>query len=636
MLDFLRQRKRNWVIILFLGVIVVTFALFVGSGSLRDQGAGDVAEINGEIISQREFALQYERALQRYREILKDSLTPEMIKGLNLKANLFEELVQKKLVLQEARRLGIVVTDDELAQHLARVPEFQIGGRFSKSRYLQILEVNRLAPAQFEEEQRDQLTLQRLYSIVLDSVHVTDAEVRERYLVEQEKINLAFVKLSVGDFLAEVKLTDDDIKKYYERNRDSLKEPLRVQVEYLSYPYAQFAPAMQVSNPEIEEYYKANLDSKLRKPKEVKVRYVSMRLAPDADAGQRKAARERADRVVKEARGGKDFAELAKRESDDPSAPKGGDAGWIVQGQTAPDVEKVIFSLAKGAVSDVVETPVGFQIFKVEDIKAERTPSLKEAAAEITRILKNEKAKREAARIADRDREKALSGAEFAALAAESGAKLSETPLISSGQIIPAIGENQEFYKSAFSLTAKELSPLIEGKDAYYILRLKQRREPAVPPLESVRARIEKSVKESKAYELALQKGNNLLDQLKKDKDIGALGQAHHLKVEETGWFSRSAQQIPRIGELSEMRGGPLLVSEQKPIAERLYTQKDALYIFALKARQAADMEQFEKQKDALKKQALAESRQRTLVKFLESLKAKATIKPNLAFLEQS
>src|SRR5262245_3125905 len=328
MLDFLRKRKRNWIIILFLGIIVVTFALFVGSSKLRDHGTTEVAEVNGEAITQREFVLQYERAVQRYREILKGSLTPEMLKGLNLKGNLIEELIQKKLVLQEARSLGLSATDDDLANYLSRAPEFQIGGRFSKDRYLQILQANRLVPAQFEEEQRDQLTMQRLYGVILDSVRVADAEVRDRYLLEQEKINLAYIRLPIADFAGEVKLTDDDVRKYYERNRESLKEPLKVQVEYLSYPFAQYAGAIQSSDQEIEEYYKANLDSKFRKPKEAKIRYITMRVLPDADPTRKTAARERAERIVKEARAGKDFGELAKRESDDTTASKGGDAGW--------------------------------------------------------------------------------------------------------------------------------------------------------------------------------------------------------------------------------------------------------------------------------------------------------------------
>jgi peptidyl-prolyl cis-trans isomerase D len=636
MLDFLRKRKRNWIIVLFLGVIVVTFALFVGSGKLGDTGRGEVAEVNGEIISQREFALQYERAVQRYREILKGSLTPEMIKGLNLRANVLEELIQRKLVIQEARSLGLTATDDDLANHLTKAPEFQIAGRFSKDRYLQILQANRLVPGQFEEEQRDQLTMQRLYSIILDSVQVTDAEVRERYRLDQEKLNLHYIKLPVSDFISQVKLADDEIKKFYERNKESLKEPLKVQVEYLTYPYDQFASSIQLTDKEIEEYYQANLESKFRKPKEAKIRYISIGVAPEADANQKNSVRERAGRIVKEARGAKDFAELAKRESDDPSAAKGGDAGWIAQGQMMPTIEKVIFSLGKGEVSEPIETPAGFQIFKVEETKNEKTPTLKEANAEIVKTLKSEKAKGEAAKIADRDREKALSGGDFNKLAQESGAKVSTTNWIATGQAVPEIGENQEFYKNAFALGPKEVSPIIEGNNSYYILRLKQRLEPTVPPLENVSGQIEKRLKESKAYEMAQQKGNNLLEQLRKEKDISQLAQANGLKVEETGWFLRSAPQLPKIGELAEMKAGPISLSSQKPFPEKLYTQKDVLYLIAFKDSQGADMGQFEKEKETLKKQALAESRQRALIKFLEGLKAKAKIKFDSAFLEES
>jgi peptidyl-prolyl cis-trans isomerase D len=636
MLDFLRKQKRNWGITILLGIIIIVFIAFYGGSKYRDSTTAEVAEVNGEIISQREFALQYERAVQRYREILKGSLTPEMIKGLNLKANLIEELIQKKLVLQEARSLGLLATDDDLADHLGKAPEFQIAGRFSKDHYLKILQANRLVPGQFEEEQRDQLTMQRLYSIILDSVQVTDAEVRDRYRLDQEKLNLYYIKLPVSDFVSQVKLNEDETKRFYERNRESLKEPLKVQVEYLNYPYEQFASAIQVSDKEIEEYYQANLESKFRKPKEAKVGYISIRLPPEADANQKKAARERADRIVKEARGGKNFAELAKRESDDPSAAKGGDAGWVTQGQMEPTVEKTIFSLGKGQISNPVETPAGFQIFKVEDMKNEKTPTLKEANPEIIKSLKNEKAKREAAKIADRDREKALSGSDFNKLAQESGAKVSVTNWLSAGQIVPEIGDNQEFYRNAFALAPKDVSPIIEGNNAYYILRLKQRIEPTVPPLENARGQIEKGLKESKAYEMALQKGNSLLEQLRKDKDIAKLAQANDLKLDETGWFSRSAPQLPKIGELAEMKAGPIAVSSQKPIPDRLYTQKDVLYLFAFKDSQGADMGQFEKEKDILKKQALAESRQRALIKFLEGLKAKAQIKVNTAFLEES
>ncbi|MGH7817069.1 MAG: SurA N-terminal domain-containing protein [Candidatus Binatia bacterium] len=637
MLDFLRKRKRHWIIVFFVFIIAAVFALFYGGSSkFGDRASAEVAEINGEIISQREFALHYQRAVERYREMLKGSLTDEMIKGLNIKGNLIEELIQKKLVLQEARSLGLTASDDDVATQLAKVPEFQAGGRFNKERYLQILQANRLLPGEFEEDQRDQLTLNRLYSVILDSVQVNEAEVRERYRLDREKINLHYIKLAHSDFLSEVKLTDDDIKKFYDRSKESLKEPLKLQLEYLAYPYDRFGAAVQVSDKEVEEYYQANQSSKFRKPKEIKVRFISLRGKPDVDAKQKAALRARAEAIVKEARGGKDFAQLAKRDSDDPSAAKGGDLGWLTQGQLPPQLAP-IFELEKGKVSDVIDTPMGFQIFKIEDTKAEKTPTLKEATAEITTALKADKAKWEAGKIAERDREKALSGADFNTLAKESGVTVSVTHWLANGEVAPEIGQNQEFYKSAFSLGAKEISPIIAGNTSYYLLRVKERKEPAVPPLESVRRQIEKGLKESKAYELALTKGNNLLDQLKKEKEISKLAATNNLKLDETGWFQRNAPQLPKIGELADLRSGAgLTLSAQRPIPDKLYTQRDAAYIVAFKDSQAADMEQFEREKENLKKQALAESRQRALIKFLESLKAKANIKVNNALVEAS
>jgi peptidyl-prolyl cis-trans isomerase D len=280
---------------------------------------------------------------------------------------------------------------------------------------------------------------------------------------------------------------------------------------------------------------------------------------------------------------------------------------------------------------------MGFQIVKIEDTKAEKTPTLKEAAAEITATLKIDKAKGEAGKLAERDREKALSGADFNIFAKESGATASVTNWLANGEVAPEIGQNQEFYKNAFALSGKEISPIVSGASAYYLLRVKERKEPAVPPLENVRAQIEKGLRESKAYELALQKGNGLLDQLKKEKDITKLAAANKLRLEETGWFQRNAPQLPKIGELADLRaGGGLTLSAQRPIPDKLYTQRDAAYLIAFKDSQPADMERFEKEKDNLKKQALAETRQRALIKFLESLKAKATIKINNAFVEAS
>jgi len=634
MLDVLRKRKRSWIIIFLLGLIIVVFIAFYGGNKLGDSSAQDVAEVNGEVITQREFALHYQKALERYRELLKGSLTPELEKTLNLRGTLLEELIQKRLLLQEARKLGLAANDEDLMRAIAQVPDFQVNGRFNKERYLQLLRANRINPGQFEEEQREQLTIQRLYSILLDAVHVTEAEVRDRYRFEQEKINLDFIRLPISKYLSEVKLTEEEIKNFYERQKDALKEPLKVQVEYLSYPFDRFSSAAQVTDKEIEDYYQANREAKFHKPKEVKVRYILLRAG--ADAKPKEEAQTRADRILKEARAGKDFAQLAKQESADSTAVKGGDVGWLTQGQLPPLLDKTVFGLAKGQISDAIETPAGLHILKVEDVREEKTQSLKDATAEITRTLKTEKGKREAVKLADSSREKALAEADLVKLAKETGTVVNVTRPFTKGEILPEIGQAPEFYKMALSLSSKEIGPVIEGTNAYYVVRIKQRDEPKVPPLEAVRSKIETSLKESKAHEMLQQKAKGLLEELRKEKNLGKLAQQNGLKLEETGWFPRGAAQLPKIGELSEVKSGGLTLSAQKPLPDKIYTQKDNAYIFTFKANQDADMERFDKEKEQLTNQALGEMRQQVMQQFVENLKTKAQIQVHLNSLEES
>jgi peptidyl-prolyl cis-trans isomerase D len=635
MLDFLRKKKRSWIITILLGLIIIVFVAFYGGSQQPTGVASNVAEVNGENISQREFIMHYQRAVERYREMFKGSFTPELLKNLNIKNSLLEEMIEARLVLQEARRLGLTATDEELMSAIAQLPEFQVNGRFNKERYIQLLRANRLTPAQFEEDQRKQLTIQRLLGILADAAHVTEAEVRERYRFEQEKINLQFIRFSASDDISEVKITDEDIQKFYDRNKESLKEPLRVQVEYLPYPFEQFSTPVQLTDKEVDDYYNANRATRFTTPKQAKVRYIMVSLDPGEDAKQKEAARVRANRIVAEARRGKNFTELARKESEDPSKEKGGEIGWLNQGQLPAALDKQIFALAKGEISEPIETPAGFHIVKVEDIKEARTQSLAEATPVITRELKLEKGKYEAAKIADRDREKAASGNDLAKVAQESGLSLKTTRLFSEGEVLPEIGPTQNFYKTALSLGAKEVSSVIEGPNAYYILKVKERKEAFVPPLDAVRGKIEKGLNESKAYEIAVQKANDLLDQLKKEPNLAKLARDKKLKLEETGWFTRNTQQLPKVGELQNLTVGSLALSAHKPIPDKIFTQTDAAFVFGFKEAQAADMAQFEKDKGQLMQQALAETRQRILLKFKDELKGKAKIEINSGPLEE-
>jgi peptidyl-prolyl cis-trans isomerase D len=635
MLDFLRKRKRSWIITLLLGLIIIVFVAFYGGTKYQDSGVSHVASVNGEIITQREFALRYQRELNRYRELFKGSLTPEMLKNLNLEALLLDDMINRKLVLQEAHRLGITVTDRELAEAIAKAPDFQLDGAFNKSHYLQLLSANRITPAEFEDEQRESLTLQRLYQVLFDSVRVSDAELEARYRMMREKINLQFIRLPLKDFTASAQVTDEEIRKYYEQNQASLKEPAKVQVEYLAYPYVKFAAGIKVTEQEIEQYYNENREAKFRKPREAKLSYISLRVVPEAPAEKKAAVKARAERIVAEARAGKDFEQLIKEVSADATAGGGGDAGWVTEGQFPEPLNKTIFSMAKNQVSDPVDAPGGLQILKVEDLREGKTLSVKEATPEITQILTAQKAKKNAGTAAERDHEKALSGIEFSQLERESGAALGTTRLFTSGETLSEIGDVPEFYKSAFALEPKAVSPIISANDAYYMLRLKQKKDAAVPPLEEVRQKIRQNLIDTKAQDAMMGKANALLEQLRKEKTIARVAEQNSLKVEETGLFARSATEIPKIGNLPELARG-IPVSAQNPVADKVYRQNDTAYVIAFKAQEPADMAQFAEEKDSLAQEARAEAQQRVLRNFIDRLKEKADIKVESLGLAQS
>ncbi|HEX2385105.1 MAG TPA: SurA N-terminal domain-containing protein, partial [Candidatus Binatia bacterium] len=392
MLDVLRKRKRSWVVTLLLGVIVIVFVAFYGGRNMREPGAEKVAEVNGETINQRDFAVQYQKALDLYRNMVKGELSPEAMKSLKLKSKVMDDMVDRRLLVQESRRLGIAVSDDELMSAIGRAPEFQIEGRFSKNRYLQVLGVNRMAAAQFEDQQREQLLVQKLVDVVQDSARVSDAEVRERYAFEHEKVDFAFIRVGAGDFLAQANVADQDVKNYYERNKAALTEPLKVRVEYVAYPFEHFSGKVEVTPQEIEDYYNRNREARFEKKKSMKLRHLLVR-AVGLDEAQKTVARAKADAALAEARAGKNFADLVKQYSDEQGAAQGGDLGWITRGQLMPALDAPVFALKKGDVSGIIESPLGYHIFKVDDVKEEKKTDLKEATPEIAKALKIAKGK---------------------------------------------------------------------------------------------------------------------------------------------------------------------------------------------------------------------------------------------------
>lgn len=635
MLDIIRKNKRSWIILFLLGVGVLAF-IMVG---VYPQGTQErivtIAEVNGDKITYTELEHHYQRLLNTYRQLLGGSLSANELANLNLRSGLLDELIQQRLMVQEARKLGLGVSDQELMEGIARNPSFQLAGRFNQNVYERALRAQGLTPGQFEAEQRNLFTIQKLYSLIQDSIPVTEDELKDRYRIENQRLNLSFVALKESDFTKDVSITEDEIREYYEKNKNALREPLKVSIEYLAYPTTHFASGVEVTDEEVEEYYSVYRDRRFREPESVRFRQIFMQ-APQGtlSTDARAKVRQQMEEVLGQAVSDGDFAQLAREHSQDSSAAQGGEMGFVQRGQLAPALEKAVFSLKEGEISDIVDTPYGFHILKAEEVKKEKIKTIEEVKEEIVKVLQREKATDRAARAIEEDREKNLDGTPFSRIAETRQLEVKQTRPFGAGEQLEEIGAVEPFYETALGLQPNQLSRIVEGPDAFYIMQLKERIAPHVPPLETVRSEVEKRLRERKAKDRAMEKARTILAELSEKKDFQTVAEAAGVPLQETGWFPRKQTQIPEIGAIQQIvQAGGLALSKAKPFPDQPYVQDGSIYVIALKEMEPADMDKYDQEKAKLTERLLAEKRQRAIEKFMERLKAKANIEIHPEFI---
>ena len=633
MLDVLRKRKRSWLVLLLLGVGVLAFVM-VGVGP---QGGQDqvvtIAQVNGEEITHTELERDYYRMLQTYRQLAGGRLSPADIEALNLRGQLLEELIDQRLLLQAARGLGLRVTDEELAEGITGNPAFHVGGRFDKDVYERTLRGQGLTPGEFEARQREALVIGKLRDLVQHSIPVTAAEVEERYRLDNEEIALGFVRFRTDDFLGEVTLEDEEIREYYDRNGPLLREPLKVRAAYVAYSVDRFAADVRVSDEDVQAYYDVYRDRRFRRPEGVKFSQIFFPApAQETTPEAQEEARKRLEEVRKQAEDGADFAELAKRHSQDESAAQGGDMGFVGRGQLTPPLDTALFALAENEVSGVVESALGLHLLKAVEKREAGFVELAEVRGEIVETLERERGGARAARAAEEDRERVLDGATLADAASKRGLQVSETRLFRPGESLEEIGDLDEFYRVALSLGPDRIGPVVSDSDALYLLQVSERIEPAVPPLEEVEDKVREMLTRRKARDLARSRADDLLTELEESPDLGKVAAGRGLTVEDTGLFPRKQAEIPEIGFLS-LPLGRLTLSRERPVAETAYVHDDSVYVLVLRKTVEADLAGLAGEREDLTRRVREEKRQRAFRQLIEHLKANAEIEIHPEFI---
>jgi peptidyl-prolyl cis-trans isomerase D len=630
-LKFIRRNAdAAWVKFMFVAIVVV-FIFWGMGGIVGGEKAQIVARVNQDVIEPVDFVRTYNHLLRAYQEVLKDNFKPEMMKMLDLKQRALDQLIQASLLEHEAERIGLRVDESEVRDSIKSVASFQQDGGFDKELYIRVLRANNLTPGEFEESERRELLTRKLQDLITAGVHVSEAEVHDRFQIENDKVNLRFIKFDAPAFLSAVTVTDDEVQAYYDKNKETFREPERVRIEYAVYPADKFVEQVEVTDTEVQEYYDAHR-SEYEKPERVHARHILFKVASDASPEAKEAARKHAEEILGRVKAGEDFAALAKQYSEDSSAEQGGDLGFFPRGQMVKSFEDVAFSLAPGATSEIVESPFGFHIIKVEAKEEAHTQSLDEARGQIVATLKHLKAQDVARTRAAADHDKIAGGMPLAAVAQAAGLTVATPPPFGQYEAISGIGTNPTLAKAALATHAGEVGPVVEAPPGSVVFRVIEHIDAHVPPLGEIRARVEDKVRSEHAQTLAKSKAEAALTQLQ-THDIDSVAAADHLEVGETGPFTRSGTALPVIGNAPDLKRAAFQLTPEKPVAPAVYTVMGNNVVAVLKERIPADEEKFKTEKDSLMRQAEERRKQQTMEEFINYLKAHAAIDVSQDFL---
>jgi peptidyl-prolyl cis-trans isomerase D len=617
MLPYLRKYSRSRVLYGFLAAVFIAW----GVGTVGLTRMDVIATVQGEPITRKQHTRTMSLLQRRYDNLSQGRLSPDFVKNLDIPGKALDELIDSALLAHEGERLGITPTEDEVLLAITQIPELQQNGQFDRDRLRSFLEQER-DRGEFESDMRRQLLYQRFQALATDGVQVSDAELQERYRLDHERVRLAFVRIPASELEAGIKLTDEDLTRFHQEQGERYRVPTRVRARYVAYRVADIAPTIELTEKDVTEWYETNGDQRFMLPERIRARHILVKAAPDAPAEARAAARKKADEILGEIRAGGDFAAIAKKRSDDKeTAAKGGELGVIQRGKLTPSVEAAAWALNAGEVTDIIETPDGFDIVKVEERLDAGLKPLDEVRSEVEQALRTDRALEQARTEATADRREVVDGKPFADAVAPH--KVEETAPFVENAPVAGIGRVPEFTETAFSLGDGEVSDLIETTDAVYLLSPFGREDSHVAPLDEVRARVENDLRQSRAEAAAKERAEQILARA---KEIGLERAAEEAKrkVEVTEPFDRRTPSIPTLGFAPEIHDAAFDLTAEAPLGTKVYAAGGDAAVIMLRERIPADMAGLEAEKDTLRRQMLSQRQTAAFEAFVNFLKERA------------
>lgn len=634
MLGFMRKHARSSFIKVVFWMLIAVF-VFWGVGVMVAGGdrVNVAAMVDGEPISAQAFARAHERMERMYRELYRENMSPQVLAQLNLGQRALDDLVTDVLLRREAGRLGLQVTDDEVRDSILEIPNFQDGSRFDRTRYLNALRASRITPTEFEESQRETLLVSKLEGLLTDGLTASDQEVRDMYALENEKVNVAFVKVPFSQFKEAATVSDSEVADFYEKNRERFRKPATVTIAFVPYTPEHFGEKLPVDDQAIKDYYEAH-SADYEQPERLHLQHILLAIPPDADDAKKAEIKAKAAALLTEARkGGKaEFAELAKKNSDDQlSVENGGDLGTVAKGSLETPLDEAAFALNVGDVSEPVESSRGVHLIRLEEKVPGGSKPLAEVRDDIKKALQARGADDAARAALSADLDKARAGTSLEDLAAAHGLTVTTAKPMAHGQQIPDAKGSASLVNSALFAEKDSVDQLMDPEPPYYLYKVVDKAESTIPPLDEVKTMITESLKMEKTKEAARAAADALLTSARStgtEEALVAAAKAKGYTVDETGPFSRS-EAIPKLAP-APVKDEVFALTKSAPLAGKAFLSTDAAIALALKEQVASDEAALtDEKKQTIRDQAVARKRQDVLEAYRNTLRERAEITVN-------
>ena len=596
MLRLMRDHATSWMIKIILGAIVVVF-VFWGVGSFGNRKTDIIASVNGDTITLDEYRSSYNTLLDQMRQRFGNSLNEDLLKMLQLDQQALNQLIEKRLILQEVARLNFRVSDKEVIQSIQSIPAFQTNGVFDSRLYSTILNFNRMTPEIFEAAQKEGLLMEKLRTYLFSGFRISENELKQYFNWKNAAVSIDYMLFDPKTY-KDIELTTDAIETYFDENQETYKtDPLR-KAQYLFFDPQDYKADVQISDEAIQNYYQERKND-YASPKTVEARHILFKLENGADDQAVAAAKARAETVLDLIQKGADFAEMAQKHSEGPSKTNGGHLGTFrKEDMVAPFSEKA-FSMQAGEVSEPVQTQFGWHLIKVEKVNPASEQTLEEATDAIRKTLSNEEAKGLAYDKAEAFYESTLEGDDIAQVAAELGLAVKTTDPFSARGPDKDIADPRGFADAAFALSGKQISDIIDLKNGYYILQVIESIPSKIPDLAAVKKSVEADLLKEMQATLAEEEANDFLEKLKTTGQTDSSDADESADFKSTDYFKRS-EQIPDIGWDNAVSQKAFELSSEQPLPNSAIKGQKGFYIIRLKARRLPEAQEFDKEKQQL------------------------------------